>query len=989
MAFLSLNAREKIELRDGKYCVLSEDGTKNLGCFDTEAQAKTRLGEVEAFKRAREAVCGSVLTMESVRKISPPCAKKMRLRGIKSIKAEALFDSVLASVSEQAYKPTNSKEAKEFRAASEVAAAAKPSPVRDVNDGRLVATFAESAKAKPDVEGKVWPIRVIKRGQSIQGFDWKPGRLVEIRNLINATEAGAAVLSFRFKTNFGGDIRAHSPKDLEEIGLRESDFVRELQGAVREAWITYDSKGVAEEVWAWFHVTKKDLREELLAAQEAGTLDFYGFSINSKALGTPKPGGGMEMNFVANLPSVDLVNFPSAGGKLFRAVAAAVPSAENWARLKRAAASKKQTITTSREQGMTWQEIVMKAAADAGCTDDAALAVFEAVKDKEGDQAALALALEVCAGIPNATESGHTGHEGETEEEKKKREEEEERRRKELATAAESAAKKVLEAAGIKGDGAAMDKILKGVTEAIKSGQESGATSASELKTIVESVVNKAMEPLKKNQDKAAAEAWSSLVDSKIKARTLNESEAKIVRESCKAPSDPKRVDALIDDVLKVRESAGWPKGRLPALGIVVGDDKMAKVMKGLKAMMKKRPLDGVRPIRSFREAYSILTGVISPSATEVFAALAHMGRYLNAFQAKAVREGRCVTEDERREISVKESAMSAAIFAEDHKFEHVREVNAREATINLAQFPQAFANVIHNELQDLYQIPSLNEWRLVGGTEIVDDFRSHDVTRVGGYGGPAIVAESAAYGTATTPDDEAATATVAKRGDLETITLEAVANDVLDVIRRIPSQFIGAAVIQMVQAFWDEYKNNAVTTYDGVAWFAAGHANILTGTAATVAMNITNLNLARRKMRQQKELSSGITFLSAANVPKYIVAPANLEDEAFKFTQRLRAEANLFENENRLHRDITPIIVDHWDTGVITNSWFTQGNPELVGFPIDVLFFETDSPELFQEDVPTTGRPFTNDEIRLKRRWAWATRVIDHRQVHKFNSTT
>lgn len=44
---------DRIEQREGKWCAVSEDGTKSFGCFDTEPEARERLRQVEAGKAAR------------------------------------------------------------------------------------------------------------------------------------------------------------------------------------------------------------------------------------------------------------------------------------------------------------------------------------------------------------------------------------------------------------------------------------------------------------------------------------------------------------------------------------------------------------------------------------------------------------------------------------------------------------------------------------------------------------------------------------------------------------------------------------------------------------------------------------------------------------------------------------------------------------------------------------------------------------------------
>lgn len=46
--------RERIVSREGRFCVVSEDGSRSFGCYDTESEAEARLEQVERFKRIEE-----------------------------------------------------------------------------------------------------------------------------------------------------------------------------------------------------------------------------------------------------------------------------------------------------------------------------------------------------------------------------------------------------------------------------------------------------------------------------------------------------------------------------------------------------------------------------------------------------------------------------------------------------------------------------------------------------------------------------------------------------------------------------------------------------------------------------------------------------------------------------------------------------------------------------------------------------------------------
>lgn len=77
---------KRIVSRDGQFCVVTEDGTKTLGCHDTREGAVEQLQAVEANKGKTLAVEDVVLPLESVRTLCPTCAEKMEFLGLTGLK---------------------------------------------------------------------------------------------------------------------------------------------------------------------------------------------------------------------------------------------------------------------------------------------------------------------------------------------------------------------------------------------------------------------------------------------------------------------------------------------------------------------------------------------------------------------------------------------------------------------------------------------------------------------------------------------------------------------------------------------------------------------------------------------------------------------------------------------------------------------------------------------------------------------------------------
>ena len=116
--------------------------------------------------------------------------------------------------------------------------------------------------------------------------------------------------------------------------------------------------------------------------------------------------------------------------------------------------------------------------------------------------------------------------------------------------------------------------------------------------------------------------------------------------------------------------------------------------------------------------------------------------------------------------------------------------------------------------------------WRGLATTVPINDFRTQERTRFGGYGDLPTVAESAAYGALGSPTDEKASYTVAKRGGTEDVTLEMIKNDDVGVIRRIPVKLSRSAKRTLGKFVLDFLADNP-KIHDGATLFHAGHHNL------------------------------------------------------------------------------------------------------------------------------------------------------------------
>lgn len=363
-----------------------------------------------------------------------------------------------------------------------------------------------------------------------------------------------------------------------------------------------------------------------------------------------------------------------------------------------------------------------------------------------------------------------------------------------------------------------------------------------------------------------------------------------------------------------LRESA--PVTGLGALRLEAGEDRAEKVQSMLDGFFRGER-DG---FRSFREAYVEITG--DSGITGQFRAC--------------------------DEVRLREAA--GARF--------------REA-VSAATFNDILGDSITRQmLREYNENPLYSDWRFLVDTVPTRDFRTNERTRMGGYGNLPAVAENAAYAALTTPDDEKATYAISKRGGTETISLEAIANDDVGVIRRIPSKLGVAAARTLFEFVWDFVATNP-NIYDGLALFVAGHANI-----GTAALDATALAAARLRMAKQAEAGSSKRL---GLVMRHLLVPADLEETARNlFTRGTNNDPTFVQTLNpTIH--VSPYWTD-------TNNWFVTADRSQIPL-IELGFFNgNEEPELFVQDSPTQGSLFSNDQIKYKIRHVYGGNVMDYR---------
>jgi len=369
------------------------------------------------------------------------------------------------------------------------------------------------------------------------------------------------------------------------------------------------------------------------------------------------------------------------------------------------------------------------------------------------------------------------------------------------------------------------------------------------------------------------------------------------------------------------------PKARI--ISVVDERDKFAKALEG---MIAGKEIDGITPFRSLFQAYCYYKGIQDP-------------------------------------WSVSRSALAAQILQESARYD-----SGLKESIETSDWAQVFGDSITRRMIKEYRLPLYDDWRkIVSDIRPLKDLRVQRIVRIGYYGLLPTVPEGGTYQPLTSPSDEEVTYSPAKKGGLEDYTWEALVNDDLGALQRIPRKLALAAKITLYKFVFDFLADNP-TIYDGVALFHANHGNL-----GTTALSSDSLTTAKVAMMGQTALDSTYTYLIVE--PRYLVVPRQLQATALQLRNS--------EVEVTAGKDAT-VANPHFETfDVITvpyftdaNNWYLVANPELIP-TIEVGFLDgRDEPELFTE-VAHTGSHFTADVLRFKIRFVFGGAVQDYRAFY------
>lgn len=290
--------------------------------------------------------------------------------------------------------------------------------------------------------------------------------------------------------------------------------------------------------------------------------------------------------------------------------------------------------------------------------------------------------------------------------------------------------------------------------------------------------------------------------------------------------------------------------------------------------------------------------------------------------------------------------------------------------SVDTTTFSYVLGDAITRRLLADYRTPNQYDvWQPLASIVPASDFRTQHRTRYGGYGDLPIVLQGDPYTSLASPTDEEATYAVAKRGGTEDLTLEAVKNDDVGMIRQIPTKLSRSAKRTLAKFVLDFIRTNPLI-YDGVAFFDNAHANL-----GAAALDATALAARRLAILKQTEAGSA----DRLGIPaKNLVVPLDLQGTAVDLFKNL---TNVNDKTFIQNLALTVIPIWYW---IDATDWAMTVDKDDMPW-LEIAFLDgNEEPSLFVQDNPTVGSVFSNDKITYKMRHIYGGEVTNYRGADK-----
>ena len=300
-----------------------------------------------------------------------------------------------------------------------------------------------------------------------------------------------------------------------------------------------------------------------------------------------------------------------------------------------------------------------------------------------------------------------------------------------------------------------------------------------------------------------------------------------------------------------------------------------------------------------------------------------------------------------------------------------------QRAIHGVVDFPNILANVSNASMQMAYEEAdeTWRKWARVGN---LSDFKLTDRANLSAFEDLPVVADKEDY-TEGSFSDLKESLQLATYGRLFKLTRQAMINDSLDGLGRIPQSMGRAAARTVGTLAYNVLINNMAMNQDGLPVFDDGHDNDVDSGGSAPTNGLVEQGILNMALQQDpsENATLGIT-------PQFLVVPTSMASSSRVLMsgefEPGTAPGNLQPNP---HRGIMEVVSEHRLERDADKPWFMiagQNNAETV----EVAFLNgADSPTLEQED------PFVYDGVTFKVRIDAAAQAIDFRGMQRFTDQT
>lgn len=295
--------------------------------------------------------------------------------------------------------------------------------------------------------------------------------------------------------------------------------------------------------------------------------------------------------------------------------------------------------------------------------------------------------------------------------------------------------------------------------------------------------------------------------------------------------------------------------------------------------------------------------------------------------------------------------------------------------------FTVGMGEALHRRLRKAYNSLDFGALKLVSTIQAVNDFKSHKIIGVGGFGDLSSVAEDNTYTALTAPAEEYSSLAVSKKGNLVAVTWESIVNDDLGITLRHIDRLGKAArrtLEKAIFALFSTASGQGANCGDGKAWFKSddSHANY-----GTTALGYAAILDAEDHIAAQVELTSSEPLGIEASQGGFVIGPRALRPTWYELTRGNLKPGTANNDGSALNWTPEQYVIDPF-TSDATN-WYMIADPKVWEAIVLGFLFGKQEPELLTADAANAYGMWNADVIEYKIRHIWGLAIADWRTAY------